>query len=141
MQNRVFFPQSALDRWIMDGTIELAGSELSISSEARRYRIAEAAHILKEVSGSPDPNELVGRVKSKQYLVELGAELLEGSMLLGENAYELVPGWLATPIGTFEEFKSSPERAKAKSGSFSTDEPHTEEDLLAKFLMKNMEGN
>ncbi len=140
MQNRVFFPQIALDQWITDGTIELSGTEISISKEARRYRIAEAARIVKEVSGAPDVNELVGRVKSKQYLLELGAELLEGSMLLGDNAYEVVPGWLASPIGTFEEFVSSPERAKARGAAFSKDEPRTDEDLLARFLLKNLDS-
>jgi len=69
----------------------------------------------------------------------VGAELLENSMILGDNAYEVVPGWLAYPIGSFEEFVSSPERAKARSGSnFPADEPRTEEDLLARYLFKNL---
>ena len=97
MQNRVFFPQLALDHWITEGTIDLQGTELSITKEARRYRLAEAAHILKEVTGAPDVNELVGRVKSKQYLQELGAELLEDSLILGDNAYEVIPGFLGVP--------------------------------------------
>jgi len=138
MQNRVFFPQAALDQWIMDGTIELSGSELSIARESRRYKIAEAAHVRAEVSGAADPNELVGRVKSKQYLLELGAELLEGSMLLGDNAYEVVPGWLATPVGTFEEFVAAQRQSRPPDGDFASDEPRTEEDLLAKFLLKNL---
>lgn len=140
VQNRVFFPQAALDQWLEDGSIELDGTELSILAEARKYKLAEAAHIATEVTGSPDANELVGRVKSKQYLDELGAELLETSLICGDNAYEVVPGWLASPIGTFEEFVASPERKKAKKASsgFSENEPRTEEDLLAKFLMKNL---
>lgn len=139
MQNRVFFPQVALDLWLADGSVELRGTELSIRAEARRYRLAEAAHIVKEVADTPDANELLGRVKSKQYLDELGAELLENSLILGDNAYEVVPGWLAYPIGSFEEFVSSPERAKARSESaFPADEPRTEEDLLARYLFKNL---
>ena len=98
MQNRVFFPQAALDQWLADGSIELRGTELSILAEARRYRLAEAAHVTTEVTGTPDAHELLGRVKSKQYLDELGAELLESSMILGDNAYDVVPGWLASPL-------------------------------------------
>jgi hypothetical protein len=139
MQNRVFFPQAALDEWLADGSIELQGTELSILAEGRRYRLAEAAHIVKEVTGSSDANELLGRVKSKQYLDELGAEVLENSMILGDNAYDVMPGWLAYPIGSFEEFVASPERAKARSqSSFPADEPRTEEDLLARYLLKNL---
>jgi hypothetical protein len=140
VQNRVFFPQEALDAWMTAGTIDLKGTELTIVAEARRYRLAEAVRILREVSGTPDANELVGRVKSKPYLVELGAEVLEGSMILGDNAYDVVQGWTGIPIGTFDEHFTSSARAKARAsnpGTFSDEEPKTEEQLL-KFLMKNL---
>ena len=104
MQNRLFLPQLALDVWLSDGSVELRGSELSLTAEKRRYRLAEAAHVLREVTGSPDANEVTGRVKSKHYLEELGAELMEGSMVLGDNAYDVVPGFLATPVGSFDDF-------------------------------------
>jgi hypothetical protein len=140
MQNRVFFPQEALDAWMTAGTVDLKGSELTIVAEARRYRIAEAVRILREVSGAADANELVGRVKSKPYLLELGAEVLEGSMILGDNAYDVIQGWTGMPIGSFDEHFASPARAKARAtnaGQFSEEEPKTEEQLL-KFLMKNL---
>jgi hypothetical protein len=140
MQNRIFFPQEALDAWMTAGTTDLRGTELTVVAEGRRYRIAEAVRVLREVSGTPDANELVGRVKSKPYLIELGAEVLEGSMILGDNAYDVVQGWTGTPIGTFDEHVASPARAKARAsgaGTFSDEEPKTEEQLL-RFLMKNL---
>ena len=142
MQNRVFFPQEALDQWMLDGTIDLKGQELTIMAEARRYRIADAVRVIREVSGSPDVNELVGRVKSKGFLLELGAELLESSMILGDNAYDVVQGWTGTPLGSFDEHVTSAERAKARmqnaDNKFQPEEPKTEEQLLARFLMKNL---
>src|ERR1051325_10710628 len=62
-KNRVFFPQAALDQWISEGKVDLAGDELTIKAEARRYRILEAARVLGECTGLADANELVGRVK------------------------------------------------------------------------------
>ena len=115
MQNRVFFAQAALDVWLADGAIELTGTELTIAAETRRYRLAEAQHVIREVTGSPDANELIGRVKSTQYLEELGAELMEGSMILGDNAYDVIPGFMATPIGGFDEFLASPEHKSKRS--------------------------
>ena len=53
MQNRVFFPQSAFDQWLIDGSVELTGNELTIVAESRKYRIAEAARVLREVTGTP----------------------------------------------------------------------------------------
>jgi hypothetical protein len=102
-KNRVFFPQAALDHWIGEGKVDLTGDELTIKAEARRYRILEAARIVSEVSGLPDANELLGKVKTRAYLTELGAELLETSMVLGDNAYDVVPGFLGSPVGSFEE--------------------------------------
>ena len=132
MQNRVFFAQASLDVWLADGSIDLTGTELTIAEEARRYRLAEAAHIIREVTGSPDANELVGRVKSTQYLQELGAELMEGSMILGDNAYDVVPGFMASPVGSFEEFLESPDHGRMRL-TIGGDDAANDEELLKRF--------
>ncbi len=105
MQNRLFFPQQSLDEWIVDGRIELVSGELTIISEKRVYRVAEAVRVVAEVTGAEDVNELVGKVKSLAFLQELGAELLEGSMLIGDNAYDVVPGFTGFPLVSYDEHK------------------------------------
>jgi hypothetical protein len=129
MQNRVFFPQAALDQWIVDGAVELQNNELTILGEGRRYRLAEAVRVLREVGGGEDPNELVGRVKARGYLEQLGAEIMEHSMLVADTAYDVEPGWVGIPIGTFAEHVGSAARAS---------ESKTDEDLLAKFLARSL---
>ncbi|WP_394826189.1 hypothetical protein [Pendulispora albinea] len=138
MQNRVFFPQTALDQWLIGGAVDLRGTELTIVGEARRYQLAEAVHVVREVSGSEDQNDLVGRVKSKVFLQEFGAELLENSMILGDNAYDVETGWLGAPVGTFDEHVASVDRATRGSHDFEGDEPKTDEDLLARFLLRTL---
>jgi hypothetical protein len=140
MQNRVFFPQTALNQWLVDGAVDLRGTELTIVGEARRYQLAEAVHVIREVTGSEDANDLVGRVKSKVFLQEFGAELLETSMVLGDNAYDVAPGWLGAPVGTFDEHVASVERANARAShhEFDGEEPKTDEDLLARFLLRTL---
>ena len=49
---------------------------------------------MAEVSGLPDPHEVMGKVKTVGFLSELGASLLGESMVIADNAYEIVPGWL-----------------------------------------------
>jgi hypothetical protein len=137
MKNRVFFPQAALDEWIIDGSVELQDGELTIVAEGRRYRLAEAVRILREVSGGGDGHELVGRVKARMYLEQLGAEIVETSMLLGDAAYDVEPGWLGIPVGTFAEHVGSDARKRARGGKAGAD-PKTDEDLLARFLAKNL---
>ena len=132
MQNRVFFPQAAFDQWLVDGAIDLKGNELTILAEGRKYRIAEAVRVLREVTGFSDQNDLVGKVKSNLFLQELGAELLQDSMIIGDNAYDVIPGWLCAPTVPWEQHQKT--RASAEFG----EEPRTDEDLLAKFLLKHL---
>jgi hypothetical protein len=87
--------------------------------------------VLKEVSGTVDANDVIGKVKSRVYFEELGAEILEDSMIIGDNAYEVKTGWLGAPTSTFAEHRAH------KSGAF-TEEAKTDEDLLARFLLKNL---
>ena len=64
MQNRAFFPQVAFDQWIVDGVIDLRGSELVILAEGRRYELVEAVHVpecrLKLLVGGFDAHHLSG---------------------------------------------------------------------------------
>ena len=140
MQNRVFFPQSALDVWLTDGTVDLSGDELNIVAEGRRYRLMEAVRIVNEVTGAGDANDLVGRVKSKAFLDERKAELMESSLLLGDNAYDVIPGWLGEPIGSFDDHAIQKRSLAPRHpvGANGERELRSEEDLLATFLMKTL---
>ena len=111
MKNRAFFPQAALDQWLFENRIELRADVLRLAEEGRRFRIIEALRVLREVSGADDRHELVGRVKTRAFLLELGAEVLEHSMILGDNAYDVVQGFIGAPIGTFAEYVSATPRA------------------------------
>ncbi len=134
MRNRVFFPQACLDQWGIEGKIELTSTELVVLSEGRRYAITEVARIVVEVTGANDPHGFVGKVKEKAELEAMGAEMLENSMILGDNAYDVVPGWAGTPITPFTDHLLSPERMTARGGR--TDiiaSPKNEEEMLARF--------
>ena len=131
--NRVFFPQRALDQWLAESKIDFSAKELVIKAENRRYRVVEAVRIIQEVSGTEDLFDLVGKVKSVNFLAELGAELLETSMVLGDNAYEVVPGFLGSPIGTFNEHRA------VTTVTRDNPIPKTEEALLAQYLMQTLD--
>jgi hypothetical protein len=137
MQNRIFFPQSGLDEWVVGGTVDLQDGVLTILSEGRKYRLSEGVYVLREVSGSGDAHDLLGRVKAREYLEQLGAELVETSMLLGEAAYDVEPGWIGVPIGPLAEHVGSEGRKKAR-GKRGGEQPNSEEDLLARFLAKSL---
>jgi hypothetical protein len=99
VMNQFFFPQAALDQWVVDERVEVKDGELTVLGPARRYKLAEAIRIVREVAGSADRHDLVGRVKARGKLEQLGAEIIESSMLLGDAAYDVEPGWTGVPVG------------------------------------------
>ena len=127
--NRAFFPQRALDTWLAEAKIDFTGRDLVLRAAQRRYQVVEAARVIQEVSGQEDIYDLVGRVKSVIFLTELGAEILESSMLLGDNAYEVVPGFMGVPVGTLSDYlaENSAQSLEALATS--------DEDLLIKYLV------
>jgi hypothetical protein len=132
MHNRVFFPQAALDQWLDEGRIELATNQLVVRADGRKYRIVEAVRVMAELSGGGDAHDLVGRVKTVPFLSELGAELLDTSMVIGDLAYDVVPGFIGTPVGSFEQHRTS--------GQMPTPvEAQSDEELLAQFLIQHLE--
>ncbi|HLV19673.1 MAG TPA: hypothetical protein VKZ49_02285 [Polyangiaceae bacterium] len=131
--NRVFFPQAALDAWLQEGRVELSSGELRIAAEDRRYKLVEAVRILQEVGTGGDEYGLVGRVKTLNFLQELGAELLGTSMVLGDSAYDVVPGFLGSPIGSFAEHR-------AAGPAYATSAvPQSEQELLAAYLIRALD--
>ena len=135
-KNRVFFPQEALDRWLGNGEVELSEGLLTIQTERRQFRLVEAARVLAEVSGLPDPHEVVDKVKTVGFLSELGASLLGESMVIADNAYEVVPGWLGSPVGTFAEHRADPSSSATRARM--TAPAASDEELLASFLVRSL---
>lgn len=134
MRNRVFFPQSCLDQWGVEGKIEVTPSELVILAEGRRYDIVEVVHVLREVTGSEDPHEILNKVKTKAGLQAMGAEIVESSMIIGDNAYDIVPGWAGTPKSPFAAHLDSSERFRARKGKTDAGNlPKTDEEMLRRF--------
>jgi hypothetical protein len=134
MLNRVFFPQSCLDQWGVEGKIELTATQLVLLAEGRRYDISEVVRVVVEVTGTPDIHGIIGKVKSKAELERIGAEILENSMVIGDNAYDVVPGWAGVPTSSFQEHLRSPARARARGGQPDRDgAPQTEEEMISRF--------
>jgi hypothetical protein len=135
MQNKFFFPQAALDEWGIEGKIDLSGSELIVLAEGRRYKVEEAVRVVAEVTGANEEHKLVGKVKPKRALDEIGAEILENSMILGDNAYDVVPGWMGAPTTSFADHLQSPERMNARGNKTDVGKGmESDEELLQRFV-------
>jgi hypothetical protein len=103
---RLFISQGALDGWVAAGRGVLEGDELVDRESGQRFRLATAVRFVAEVTGAPDANALVGKVKDTEQLAGMGAEVLGASVVLGENAYEVEEGFVGTPI--VQELRDAP---------------------------------
>ncbi|MFZ5889447.1 MAG: hypothetical protein ACOY0T_00110 [Myxococcota bacterium] len=128
-KNRIFLPQPLLDGWLEKGIIELDSDELMLFPHRRRYHVIEAVRVVGEVTGAGDSFDIVGQVKSVAHLLELGAELFGDSMIVGDAAFHIVPGWLVTPIGSYGEYLSELGPAPARAGD--------DAELLGTFVARN----
>ena len=110
-KNRVFFPQQALDSWLEQGRIALVDDEMTLKPDGQRYRLISAIRVLAEVAEGNDPHGLVGKVKTIEQIAALGGDHQADSLVLGDNAYQVIEGFLgdaneeadqaaATGIGT-----------------------------------------
>jgi hypothetical protein len=117
-KNRLFFSQTVLDEWLAEDRVDIENQELFLKAERRRYSLCEAVRILREVAGG-DPLDWVGRVKDRTQLAEHSAELMESSLIVGESAYDVDPGFVG------ELMNEAP-----------TDS--SEEQMLAQFLLKSL---
>lgn len=135
MESRVFFPQPAIDEWAVEGKVDLVGNELVIIADGRRYHVVEAVRVVAEVTGANDDRGIVGKVKPMAALEEIGAEILESSMIIGDNAYDVVPGWMGNATTAFHDHLMSPERMKARGNRTDVGSgPNSDEDLLQRFV-------
>ena len=93
-KNRVFFPQQALDSWLEQGRITLVDDEMTLKPDGQRYRLLAAIRVLAEVADGNDPHDLVGKVKTIEQISGMGGDHQADSLVLGDNAYQVIEGFL-----------------------------------------------
>ena len=96
---RIYVSQALVDRWLVGGHIELDGDLLRLASPPTSLFINPAVFFERVDGGDADPHQLVGCVKSSQELAQMGAEHYDTSVVLGDHAYTVQPGFIAVPVG------------------------------------------
>lgn len=131
--NRVFFPQEAFDLWLEEGKISLDADVLTLQPEGQRFNVTSALRFTAEVADGEDEAGLVGKVKSLEQVAELGGEHCADSVVLGNNAYEVIEGFLGEPIeGEQTSGTSVSSATRAAVGENADDSTGA----LARFLMQ-----
>ena len=93
---RLFISQKRLDEWVEQQRVQLDSNQMTLD-DGRQFQLSEGVHFVNVIGGDADPNDLLGRVKTKRQLSDLGAEHFPGSVILGEVGYEVVDGFVGEP--------------------------------------------
>ncbi|MBI4918107.1 MAG: hypothetical protein HY825_19875 [Acidobacteria bacterium] len=121
---RFFISQEVLDGLVEKEQATVQDDVLSIPERGLRAKVEPAVFFLREVEGKPDPNDLVGKVKTLEAIAERGADHFRASVILGDIAYDVVEGHL----GAAEDGWTWPGGEGAAAASPPADSPgHLEE--------------
>jgi hypothetical protein len=99
MPGKLFISQAAIDAWVSSDRVDLQGEVLTLRGGAGALRLRAASYFRKVAGDGDDRRALIGRVKDEDALAALGAEAYMTSVLFDDTAYDVEPGFLATPMG------------------------------------------
>ena len=71
---------------------------MTLTELNRAFSMTPAVCFVSTNGQSDDPHDLVGRVKSKPQLEEMGAEQLSNSVIYGDMAYDVIDGFIGEPL-------------------------------------------
>lgn len=96
---RIFVAQTLVDSWLSTGRVSLERDLLRLSGpQAVDLFINPAVWFERIDGGEADPHDVVGRVKTSQELAQMGADHYESSVVMGDFAYTVRPGFIATVV-------------------------------------------
>ena len=98
MPVKLFIPQETIDSWLSVERVNLEGEMLQLPGGDLVLRLVPGCYFMSVQAGSDRSFNILGKVKTKAAVSALGAEVYMNSVILGETAYEVDAGFVATPI-------------------------------------------
>lgn len=95
--SRLFVSQSLLDRWLSEGVAELAGDTLKVLPEKHSFDLQTGVLFENEVTGAGDALGLIGKVKDLDQIAEMAGDYSQGTVIVGDLAYEVTDGFVGIP--------------------------------------------
>lgn len=90
----VFISQAMLQQWAEAGKVQVDGEILILLKENRQVDLNPAVRFTELLGAEDDPHKLLGKVKTKQQLDDIGAEHYMDSVIYGDVAYTVIEGFM-----------------------------------------------
>ena len=94
---KMFIAQATLEAWMDGGRARLEGSVVDLERARAAYALEPAVRFVSAI-GDSETDNLVGKVLSQARVVELGGEVLGDSVLFGDVAFQIEPGFIGTRL-------------------------------------------
>ncbi len=91
---RLFISQERLDEWTADEKASLVEDLLTLTELGRSFAVEPAVRFVSVAGNEEDPNDLLNKVKTEEELVQIGADLYMNSVIHGDVAYDVQPGFV-----------------------------------------------
>jgi hypothetical protein len=112
----VFLSNEMLQQWSDQGKVKLDDTVLTLLAEKRTVALTPAVRFTAMIDGTDEQNKLLGKVKTKAQLDEIGAEHYMDSVIIGDVGYTVVEGFL----GDLSPVKRPPRAAPTTPSSTAT---------------------
>ena len=96
--SRLFISVERLEAWSAEGRASLDGDRMTLTELGRKFAMLPAVHFVRVTGTDRDPHDLLGRVKSKDALDQMGAEQFASSVIYNDTAYDVVDGFIGDPL-------------------------------------------
>jgi hypothetical protein len=141
MGRAYFISQEQLNEWVGSGSAEVMG-DLFVLRLDRQYfaRMQPAVFFTRIISSPQDKRGLEGRVLDMESIDRMGAQSSGGSVVVGEDAYDVAEGWLLKETLPMQVNKDDAVSMKAPSdpSRASADGDKSELDLLASLVLDRL---
>jgi hypothetical protein len=93
--HKIFFSQRILDALTDEGKIKLENNVITLLlPDQPSFELEPAYRFVRTSDGGPDPHGLVGQIKYEKEMKALKAEVYLDSIIYGDTAYEVEPGFI-----------------------------------------------
>ncbi len=133
--HRVFLSQETLDHWLQEERVSVEGEVMTLNPEGQSFRLITALHFVAEVADGGDEHELVGTVHDLSEIEALGGEHCAGSVILGDNAYDVVEGFVGDPLTPEADVATGSDLAAATRAALGDGEPSSNAERVARFFL------
>ncbi len=71
---------------------------MTLTELGRAFTMTPAVCFVSLNGSTEDPHDLLGRVKSKPQLDQMGAEQMSSSVIYNDTAYDVIDGFIGEPL-------------------------------------------